>query len=493
MKQRIINLLIIFVLIAEISFGQGGLPKHSLTAKMIFINYQAPNRDNERIFENLNKGFELGYNRQFNNLLSLSIPFRYGQASYPNYNESLKTVTSYGKRESYSGLDALLNLHFWSGKAISPFIYAGIGAAVPDFDFDRLYAQAPLGLGFDIRIDDNISLMAQSDYRFAFEDGLDNWQHAIGVRLSLNASDRDKDGVIDREDQCPDVWGTVNGCPDADGDLIRDLDDKCPNEPGVAENFGCPADRDRDGVYDKDDRCPDVAGTIKGCPDKDKDSFADIDDMCPDTPGTINGCPDTDKDGVVDKDDKCPKVPGPASNNGCPPDRDKDGFPDDTDPCPDLAGSINGCPDTDGDGITDNVDKCPNTKGIAANFGCPEIKVEDKKVLDVAMRAVEFHTGTANITKKSFKNLDEVLIVLKKYPEMNLSIEGHTDSLADDAYNQKLSEKRAKACVDYLCKKGIDASRLMSSGFGESRPVGDNKTAEGRQMNRRTEFNPVWR
>ncbi|MGB3085828.1 MAG: OmpA family protein, partial [Saprospiraceae bacterium] len=205
------------------------------------------------------------------------------------------------------------------------------------------------------------------------------------------------------------------------------------------------------------------------------------------------GCPDTDKDGVVDIDDKCPKVAGPASNFGCPPDKDNDGYPDATDPCPDLAGTINGCPDTDGDGITDNLDKCPNTKGIAALMGCPEIKMEDKKVLDIAMRAVQFQTGTAVITKSSYKNLNDVLVVLNKYPEMNLSIEGHTDSVADDALNQKLSEKRAKACMDYLIKKGINVSRLMSAGYGETKPVGDNKTRDGRQLNRRTEFNPVWR
>ena len=178
---------------------------------------------------------------------------------------------------------------------------------------------------------------------------------------------------------------------------------------------------------------------------------------------------------------------------GCPPDRDQDGVPDASDPCPDLAGKINGCPDTDGDGITDNVDKCPNTKGPASNMGCPEIKVEDKKKLDIAMRAVEFRTGTAVITTASYKLLNDVVGVLKSYPEMNLSIEGHTDNVGDAKNNQKLSEKRAKSCLDYLVKKGISADRLKSSGYGSSKPVGDNSTKTGRQSNRRTEFNPVWR
>ena len=283
------------------------------------------------------------------------------------------------------------------------------------------------------------------------------------------------------------------GCPDEDGDGISDMDDKCPNLAGVVENMGCPSDRDKDGVYDVDDLCPDLAGTLKGCPDSDKDGVADKDDKCPQIAGTLMGCPDSDRDGIADKDDKCPNEPGPASNAGCPNDRDKDGVEDAKDPCPDTPGKFNGCPDTDGDGLADNLDKCPNTPGIAANNGCPEIKKEDKKVLDVAMRNVQFTTGTATLTKASYKNLNDVINVLKKYPEMMLNIEGHTDDVGEDVNNQKLSERRANACMNYITSKGIVASRLMASGYGESKPIGDNKTSEGRKSNRRTEFNPVWR
>ncbi len=466
MKKHAIFLFIMFVLMAEINLAQSEFPKNSLNLKTVFINYQAPNRDNEKLFTNLDHGFEIGYNRHFTKLLSLGIPFRLGAAGFPKYDESLRSVTGYGSRKIYTGLDALINLHFWQGMLVSPFVYTGLGGTLEDFD--EFHGQVPFGLGFDLRINDQTSLIAQSDYRFGFEDGFDNWQHAIGFRICLCGSDRDKDGFKDKEDACPDVWGTLQGCPDTDGDGIRDLDDRCPKEAGVIENQGCPADRDKDGVYDKDDACPDVAGTLKGCPDK-------------------------DKDGVADKDDKCPDVPGPVSNMGCPPDRDKDGFPDSIDPCPDVAGKFNGCPDTDEDGIPDNVDKCPNTKGIAANFGCPEIKVEDKKVLDIAMKFVNFKSGTAVMTADSKKNMDEVLNVLLKYPEMNLSIEGHTDDVGTEDFNQKLSEERAKACMDYLIGKGIQKDRLMASGFGESKPLGDNKTREGRLQNRRTEFNPVWR
>ena len=206
----------------------------------------------------------------------------------------------------------------------------------------------------------------------------------------------------------------------------------------------------------------------------------------------------TETDGIADMEDKCPKEAGPASNGGCPikveiADRDKDGVEDSKDPCPDVYGKMNGCPDTDGDGIADNLDRCPNTFGVASNGGCPEIKVEDKKVLDVAMRAVQFESGTAVITKASYKNLNDIVTVLGKYPEMNLSIEGNTDNVGDDNMNQRLSEKRAKACADYLISKGISSSRMVTVGYGETRPIGDNATPAGRQENRRTEFVPIWR
>ncbi|MBK8956030.1 MAG: OmpA family protein [Saprospiraceae bacterium] len=493
MKKPILQIALVVLLSFQLSFGQNDYDKNALSIKHVWFNFTAPNEDDKQIFSDLSNGVELGFHRQYSNLFSSSLPLRIGSVALPNYNDATKKVTSYSNDRLYVGLDALLNLHFFKGKAISPFIYTGAGVVAPNFDFDNLYAQLPLGLGFDIRLSPKVFLSAQSDYRFAFEDGRDSWQHAIGFKLVLPSKDTDNDGIPDKIDECPTEFGTVNGCPDNDGDGIANKSDRCVNEPGVPENQGCPADRDRDGVYDRDDDCPDVAGTVKGCPDADKDGVADKDDRCPKDPGKLKGCPDSDGDGVADIDDKCPKVPGPASNNGCPPDRDNDGFPDATDPCPDLAGTINGCPDTDGDGVTDNVDKCPNTKGPASNNGCPEIKVEDKKTLDIAMRAVEFRTGTAVLTGKSSKILNDVVNVLNKYPEMNLNIEGHTDDIGDDMKNLKLSIKRAESCKAYLIKKGIKAERLNSSGYGESRPIGDNKTKEGRQSNRRTEFNPVWR
>jgi outer membrane protein OmpA-like peptidoglycan-associated protein len=117
------------------------------------------------------------------------------------------------------------------------------------------------------------------------------------------------------------------------------------------------------------------------------------------------------------------------------------------------------------------------------------MKKEDKEVLNFATQAVQFETGKTSLLKKSYPVLDQVFDVLTKYPNYSCSINGHTDNVGNSKNNQKLSEGRAKVCMDYLVKKGIAASRLTSAGFGDSQPVGDNKTAAGRAKNRRTEFN----
>ncbi|MGZ3854171.1 MAG: OmpA family protein [Flavisolibacter sp.] len=117
---------------------------------------------------------------------------------------------------------------------------------------------------------------------------------------TVEIKDRDKDGVPDELDQCPDDPGTIltNGCPDRDGDGIADKDDQCPDLPGTIQNKGCPVlDRDSDGVPDSEDKCPDVPGLKKyqGCP-----------------------VPDSDHDGVNDEEDQCPEVAGDKDNHGCP-------------------------------------------------------------------------------------------------------------------------------------------------------------------------------
>lgn len=198
---------------------------------------------------------------------------------------------------------------------------------------------------------------------------------------------------------------------------------------------------------------------------------------------------DSDGDGVPDDVDACPTVKGSAELKGCP-DSDGDGIADKDDRCPNQKGekSMMGCPDRDGDGIPDIDDACPDTKGIAANKGCPEIKEEVKRILEQALTGLQFESGKDVIKKSSYEVMDNVVKVMKENPTYKLSINGHTDNTGDPKKNQVLSEKRAAASMKYLTDRGISSSRLSSASHGDSMPVADNKTPEGRAKNRRVEF-----
>ena len=216
---------------------------------------------------------------------------------------------------------------------------------------------------------------------------------------------------------------------------------------------------------------------------------------------------DTDGDGIPDTSDACPTEPGPKSDdpakNGCPlpKDTDGDGIPDANDACPNVAGpksddpAKNGCPlpkDTDGDGIMDDVDKCPNEpetfNGYQDEDGCPdEVPAAIKKFTGV-IEGIYFKTNSAVITSKSYDTLDKAVKVLSDYPDIRVEISGHTDNVGKAEYNKELSQKRADSVKEYFVNKGIKSERLLTVGYGEEKPIADNKTKSGKAKNRRTEF-----
>ena len=258
-------------------------------------------------------------------------------------------------------------------------------------------------------------------------------------------------------------------------------------------------DLDGDGVLDKNDECPEIAGPVenKGCPwpDTDNDSVLDKDDKCPTVAGPVenNGCPwkDTDGDTVVDKDDKCPTVAGPVENNGCPwPDTDGDTVLDKDDKCPSDAGLkvFAGCPDTDKDGLMDKEDACPTVPGPISNKGCPEVTAEVIKKLNEFSKSVLFDSSKATIKAGSKENLDAMVKVMTDYNTANFRLEGHTDSTGNAAKNLQLSKDRAAAIKNYLIANGINESRLSFEGYGITKPIASNKTVAGRALNRRVEI-----
>jgi len=171
-----------------------------------------------------------------------------------------------------------------------------------------------------------------------------------------------------------------------------------------------------------------------------------------------------------------------------PLDSDGDGVVDEIDDCPGTplgtAVDSRGCPlDSDGDGVPDYRDDCPGTPAGAKvdERGC-ELVLEKPVSFDLT---VEFGFDSAEITGVAFQEMLDLLRFLREYPNTQAVIEGHTDSLGEEDYNQNLSERRAEAVMAALTNSGISASRLSAVGFGESRPVASNVTEEGRQKNRR--------
>jgi len=242
--------------------------------------------------------------------------------------------------------------------------------------------------------------------------------------------------------------------------------------------------------------------------DADHDGVGDKKDKCPATPlgarVDLTGCPiDSDGDGVADGLDQCPSTPAGArvDASGCPSDTDGDGVPEGIDACPDTPAGVTvdakGCPtDADKDGVVDGLDKCPNTPANARvdADGCP-IVISEKEVelLDtgkITVRNINFDTGKWAIRPESFAILDEIGGILIQWPDLRVEIGGHTDSRGSDAMNQTLSEKRANSVRDYLLSKfpQLNPAQYTAVGYGENKPIADNKTETGLAKNRRVEF-----
>ncbi len=501
MTKRLLTLLTaVLVALPLFVSAQTSFNKHAVTFKLLGVDYTSPYQDEfTETFDFFNRhtyGGEIQYSKYLSKSFNIGIPFRMANIDYPT-SDSSRVLNSL-----QAGVDIVAQYKFANGYIIkredprlAPYIVAGVGATYADLYRndddpsigDNFDVQIPVGLGLNFKLGKQVYAQAQSEYRISALQGNNNFVHSAGLVLQLGEGAPDPEPV---EPPAP---------SDRDGDGIIDADDKCPDTPGLAKYEGCP-DTDEDGIIDSEDDCPEVAGLadFNGCPDTDGDGITDAKDKCPNKPGVVanDGCPeetkDRDGDGIEDSKDDCPDTPGTARFNGCA-DTDGDGIADPKDNCPTVAGTtrFNGCPDTDGDGIADSADKCPTVAGTAKYEGCPPPKIteEDKQTLEFATQAIEFETGSATIRTRSYSVLDQVASILLKYPDYNVSIDGFTDSVGGAASNKSLSERRAKACYEYLKGKGVASNRMSYMGYGEERPIASNDTKEGRQRNRRVEFN----
>jgi len=184
-------------------------------------------------------------------------------------------------------------------------------------------------------------------------------------------------------------------------------------------------------------------------------------------------------------------VGGTPDYPDCVEDSDGDGVPDHRDRCPNTpkgcAVDADGCPlDSDGDGVIDCLDKCPGTPAGAKvdADGC-EIMAD----LTIQTTTDHFDFDSAELKPAMMAELDSAAAQMKasKGNEV-LEVVGHTDSTGPADYNQGLSERRAQAAADYLTEQGVDGSRITVKGMGETAPVADNATRDGRAMNRRVDL-----
>ena len=320
---------------------------------------------------------------------------------------------------------------FKQSQSLQPFFISGGGLSYRNPNFGTYILLGP-GIEFNYR---DVYFLLNAQYRIAVSNNLNNHYHySIGIAGLLSKAKNKKLKSV------PLVTPIAK---DRDGDGLVDSLDVCPDQPGLARLNGCP-DRDGDGITDNEDACPDIFGFKKyrGCP-----------------------VPDKDNDGINDEEDSCPDVPGILKYKGCP------------------------IPDTDKDGINDEEDSCITEPGPKENKGCPKTVSQIVQKLDVAAKNIFFQTGSAELLPESFNSLDQIVVLLNENKTIQILIEGHTDNVGTKETNQALSENRAKSVLNYLVSKGIGKQRLTAIGFGMTRPIATNRTAEGRAKNRRVKLN----
>nr|MBP8238933.1 thrombospondin type 3 repeat-containing protein [Saprospiraceae bacterium] len=213
---------------AFLFFQQGALaqPTDAFTFRQNWYNYVTPNPDINDwtdIYQNVSgRGIELGYSHNLSKYTWLMVPVKVGVAQF----------TPGGRNQLGGNLDVLIqNNLFRHGALINPTLSLGVGSTY-NFDAENFDFNIPVALGFNIRLLENLYANVQSQYRFSIENR-PGWHHGVGIVGFFGESnpDRDKDGVKDKDDKCPDVPGVASlmGCPDRDGDGITDASDNCPD------------------------------------------------------------------------------------------------------------------------------------------------------------------------------------------------------------------------------------------------------------------------
>lgn len=435
-------LLLFVVCTASLAHAQDA-PLWSIWYKYGKTDFQTPILKTSTGLSDMTSMAEIGISRRLNKFLSLAVPLRLGTANLP-----IGTTQKFTSDVRLFGIDAMVQAmpakYNWR---ILPYITAGLGIASLD---KTANLSLPVGVGLNFRIADCTYLNFESQYRKGFTAQRDHFMHKVGLVLFIDdnyATDSNKAKEISAaaEKLRLDTEAKARAAVEAANRAKAEAEAKVAAEIEAANQAKLAAEAKAKAELEAANRAKaEAEAKAKAAAEAAAKAKADV------TTATADAA---------------------------------------------AAARANAARDTDGDGVPDVSDKCPTVKGTVANNGCPEevrqapvVTVETQKVLTEALEGVQFETGSAILKPVSYAILDKVASVMKNNGSYNLAIGGHTDATGNEAANQKLSEKRAQACLSYLVTKGIAASRMKATGYGSTQPIMDNKTPEGRAKNRRVEF-----
>lgn len=375
---------------------------------------------------------------------------------------------------------------------INPYIYGGIGILhfeqkdypgnpTPGASTYGWTGVAPFGVGLQIKMDNRMLFEASGGYNYTFTDDLDAirvggkdayWSFLLGVTASGGESDLadpDNDGLTNKEEK---QLGTDPHNADTDGDGLSDGD-----EVNKYHTNPLKADSDGDGLSDKDEVMQYHTDPNKA--DTDGDGLNDNDEILKYKTDPLKA--DTDGDGLSDGDEVMKYKTDPLKT-----DTDSDGLNDGDEVLKYKTDPLKA--DTDNGSVNDGTEVTNGTDPLNPNDDVKkeELKTEIGKA--IVLEGVVFKSGSAEITSASEDILTKAYNTLNQNPEIEVQIQGHTDNVGKKSSNMKLSQQRADAVKAYLVKRGIVESRISTKGFGPDKPVTSNKTADGRQKNRRIEF-----